>query len=44
MKLHSIKTLIFIIRWTKLIQDFLSSEPENGMGTVEKSSRSYLIA
>ena len=44
MKIHAIKTLIFIIQWAKFIQDFISSEPESGMATLEKSSRSYLLA
>ena len=32
MKIHAIKTLIFIIQWATFIQDFISSEPESGMG------------
>ena len=32
MKTHAIKTLIFIIQWAKFIQDFISSDPESGIG------------
>ena len=38
MKIHAIGTVIFIICWTKLSQDFVSSEPVSTMGTLKKRS------